>query len=233
VRNGGKSCYRFGMPILPHNQRAIEGLKTVDGKRTSYTSEVVPGLLLEVMPSGRMTWRVRYRTPGGRQGMTRAYTIGDASVVKLGPAVDKAREVLGTAQLEGRDPQSERRPSGNTFEAVFNDWLDKHAKPKKKSWEHDEAMYHRHVHGRIGHMVASEIKRADVAAALDDVVRVASGTQANRAQALISSIFNWAVNEGRLEHTPTYRIPKRGVEVLEKCPSLLPSRPPRRGGRCG
>ena len=201
------------MPKLPHNQRAIDGLKSPLDKRISYTSGVVPGLVLEVSPSGAKTWRVRYRTPGGRKGKSRAFTIGDATVIKLGPALDKAREILGAVKLEGRDPHDERQTTGNTFAALFTDWLERHAKLKKKSWVHDEGMYHRHVHERLGRLVAVDIKRKDVAAALDDIAKAASGIQANRAQALISAIFSWAVNEGRLEHSPTFRIPKRGIEV--------------------
>ena len=201
------------MPKLPHNQRAIDGLKPLVDKRISYTSGVVPGLVLEVLPSGAKTWRVRYRTPGGRKGKSRSFTIGDATVIKLGPALDKAREILGAVKLEGRDPHDERQSTGNTFSALFTDWLERHAKPKKKSWVHDEGMYHRHLHERLGRLVAADIKRKDVAAALDDIAKAASGIQANRAQALISSIFSWAVNEGRLEHSPTFRIPKRGIEA--------------------
>ncbi len=196
-----------------HNQRAIDALKPIDGKRTTYVSEVVVGLVLEAMPSGAKSWRVRYRTNGGRQGRTRAFTIGDASIIKLGPALDRAREVLAAVQTEGRDPQSEKQAVGDTFGALFLDWLERHAKAKKKSWKHDEEMYYRHVEGRIGRLRVNEIKRADVATALDDIAEAASGTQANRAQSLIGAIFNWAVNEGRLERSPTYRIPKRGVEV--------------------
>ena len=82
------------MPILPHNQRAIDAIKPTNVRVTD-SSKVVTGVVLEVMPSGTKSWRVRYRTPGGRRGKTRAFSIGDATVIKLGPAVDKAREVLG------------------------------------------------------------------------------------------------------------------------------------------
>ncbi|MBU2582235.1 MAG: site-specific integrase [Alphaproteobacteria bacterium] len=201
------------MPILPHNQRAIDGLKSTPGRRVAYRSQVVVGLTLEVMPTGTKTWRVRYRTRGGRRGKTRAYTIGDASVVTLGQAVDKAKEVLAAVQVDGRDPHLERAPQDGTFEALFERWLEKHAKVKKKSWKHDAEMFERHVRQRLGGVVAADIKRADIIGALDDIVRAATGIQANRAQTLISAVFNWAVNEGILESAPTYRIPKRGVEV--------------------
>lgn len=201
------------MPILPHNQRAIDGLKPTPGRRVAYRSQVVVGLTLEVMSTGTKTWRVRYRTRGGRHGKTRAYTIGDAKVVTLGQAVDKAKEVLAAVQVDGRDPHLERVPQDGTFESLFERWLEKHAKLKKKSWKHDTEMFERHVRKRLGSMVAADIRRADIIGALDDIARVATGIQANRAQTLISAVFNWAVNEGLLETAPTYRIPKRGVEL--------------------
>ncbi len=201
------------MPNLPHNQRAIDGLTAVDGKRTSYNSTVVTGLMLEVMPSGTKTWRFRYRTPGGRGGKTRTYTIGDARSIKLGPAVDRAREIKAAVQLEGRDPHKERYATDTSFGALFGDWLARHAKLKKKSWPHDEALYRRHIERRLGGVAANTIKRADLAQTLDEIARTATGIQANRCQSLISSVLNWAVNEGRLESSPSYRLPKRAAEA--------------------
>ncbi len=201
------------MPKLPHNQRAIDGLTAIDCKRTTFVSSVVTGLVLEVMPSGAKTWRLRYRTAGGRRGKTRTFTIGDARSIKLGPAIDRAKDLKAAVQLEGRDPQKERYATDSSFDALFNDWLERHAKVKKKSWLHDKALYDRHIRLRIGPLPAHSIKRADLATALDDIVKASSGIQANRAQALISSVMNWAVNEGRLESTPTYRLPKRANET--------------------
>lgn len=201
------------MPKLPHNQRAIEGLTAQSGQRTTYTSTVVSGLMLEVMPSGTKTWRLRYRTPGGRKGRTRTFTIGDARSIKLGPAIDRARELKAAIQLEGRDPQQERYASDASFDALVTDWLERHARAKKKSWRHDEALYLRHIKQRLGHLPAASIKRADVASALDDIAKVSTGIQANRAHSLISAVMNWAVNEGRLDSTPVYKLPKRAKET--------------------
>jgi integrase len=201
------------MPDLPHNQRAIDSLGSVDGQRTYYTSKVVSGLSLEVMPSGARTWRFRYRTSGGRNGRTLKFTIGDAASIKLGKAIDAARDIKARIQVEGADPQRQRKFTAGRFDALFDKWLERHAKLKKKSWNYDEALYRRHVHQRLGRLMAAEIKRSDIAAALDDIVRSATGIQANRAQTLISSVFNWAVNEGLLEHSPMYRLPKRANET--------------------
>lgn len=127
-------------------------------------------------------------------------------MIKLGSALDRARDVLSAIQIEGRDPHAEKAaPAGSSFEALFGDWLERHAKVKKKFWKHDQEMYWRHVHERLGRQAAANIKRGDVVAALDDIAKAASGIQANRAQTLIGAVFNWAVNEGRLERSPTFR----------------------------
>lgn len=201
------------MPPLPHNQRAIAGLTALNRKRTSYHSKSVPGLTLEIMPSGKKTWRVRYRTAGGRRGESRAYTIGDANTIKLGEAIDQARAIRTAVKLEGADPHRERALGDGTFDDLFAAWLEQHAKPKKKSWQSDEGLYRRHVQARMGRKIASELTRSDIANVLDSITKSATGIQANRAQSLISAIFNWAVNEGRLEHTPTFKLPKRGIEI--------------------
>jgi hypothetical protein len=86
------------MLILPHNQRAIDALKpTAD--RVPYRSQIVIGLVLEVLPTGKKMWRVRYRMQSGRRGETRAFTVGGATIIKLDPAVDKAMQVLAAVQV--------------------------------------------------------------------------------------------------------------------------------------
>ena len=53
------------MPSLKANHRQIMAAEPIDGKRTRYRIEGVPGLWLSVCPSGKRTWYVRYQ-PGGR-----------------------------------------------------------------------------------------------------------------------------------------------------------------------
>jgi integrase len=59
---------------------------------------------------------------------------------------------------------------------------------------------------------AAHIKRTDVVAILDDVAAKVTPIQANKVQSLISAVFSWAVNEGRLESTPAFRVPKRTAD---------------------
>ena len=200
------------MPTLPHNQRAIDALAPPAAGRDQYRSQVVVGLELEIMESGKRTWRLRYRVGRGRSRKFRAFTIGDAKNIKLGPAIDRARELLAAVQLEGRDPQKERTVSGDTFDDLFTDWFDRYAKLRRKSHAYDIALYNRHIKVRLGQDNINDITRSDFAALLDEVAKKISPTQANKVQTLISAVFGWGVNEGRLDSHPGYRLPKRGVE---------------------
>ena len=200
------------MPVLPHNQRAIDGIATPVDRRVQYRSKVVTGLELEILPSGVRTWRVRYRVGRAAARKFRAFTIGNAAHIKLGPATDKAREILAAVQLEGRDPQLDRKGTTDTFEALFMRWLENYAKIRRKSWSYDIALYERHIKERLGKFVPSQIKRADIARLRDAIASEVSPTQANKVQTLVSAVFGWAVNEGLLDSHPGYRLPKRGVE---------------------
>jgi hypothetical protein len=69
------------MPTLSQNHRQILAAKPLDGKRTCYRVQGVPGLLLDVRPNGKRCWFVRYQ-PGGRSSRRfRWYKIGDAKAL--------------------------------------------------------------------------------------------------------------------------------------------------------
>ena len=198
------------MPKIPRNQLKIDRARCVDGRRTFYRVEGVPGLELDVQPSGKRTWRVRYQVGKGASRGERRYTIGDARAIGLGRATEKAYEVIATVQLERRDPHADRvRDDLSTFGALFDLWLERHAKPHKKSWQADEALYKRHVKSRLGHRPVAVLKKRDYIEVLDSIMLASSGSQANAAQAVITATLNWAENEGIIDSHTAHGIPKR------------------------
>jgi len=53
------------MPTLKANHRQILATKPIDGKKTRYRIEGVPGLWLYVSPSGVRSWYARYQIGSG------------------------------------------------------------------------------------------------------------------------------------------------------------------------
>jgi integrase len=113
-------------------------------------------------------------------------------------------------QLERRDPHADRkREDLSTFGALFDSWLERHAKPNKKSWLADEALYRRHVECRLGSRPVADLKKRDYVEVLDWIMLASSGSQANAAQSIITATLNWAENEGLIDGHAAKGIPKR------------------------
>ena len=198
------------MPKIPRNQLKIDRACCADGRRTVYRVQGVPGLELDVQLSGKRTWRVRYQVGKGASRGERRYTIGDARVIGLGRATEKAYEVVATVQLERRDPHADRvRDDLSTFGALFDLWLERHAKPNKKSWQADEALYKRHVKSRLSNRPVADLKKRDYVEVMDSIMLASSGSQANAAQSIITATLNWAENEGIIDTHAARGIPKR------------------------
>jgi integrase len=198
------------MPKLQRNVRVIAS--AIAGPKMVYQIDGAPGLNLAALGGGKASWRLRYRPSRGAE--KRWHTIGDARMLALGDAIDKARGLISALQIDGIDPKADlERPAELTFGLLFLDWMERHAKVKKKSWLNDEQMYNRHIAQRLGDRAVSEISRRDVIAALGEIAAIASGIQANRAQSLISAVFTWAVAMEFVENHPALRIPKHGIET--------------------
>ena len=142
-------------------------------------------------------WRVRYFVGDDRKITTLGtYNKNDREgFLSQTAATAKAAELRRVARVEQKDPAH----MGLTVNKLFDNWMAKHAKIKKKGWKDDAARYALHVGPRMGSMLLGNIKRRDVIATLDDIMAKAGGAQANRTQGLVSSILGWAVSEDLME----------------------------------
>ncbi len=220
-----------GAPVMPKmawNAKDIPAkARAIDGKRTIWTFEGARGLTLECLSDGRRLWKCRYRTKAGKTRIERKYELGELApearralgdteqdhVLTPGQARDKALSILARAK-SGEDPwklergNTEETHAKETFSDLFTGWLKLHAKPRKRSWEHDEKLYDRHIKERIGQRLAAEITRKEIMGVLEDIIAGGSGTQANKALSLISAVFTWAVKGERVDHHPAVGITK-------------------------
>ena len=136
------------MPILPTHARKVAALTAVDGARTEYRSQVVEGLVLECLPSGKRTWRLRYQVGRGQLRQQRKFEVGNADNVALAQAEKRARELLAQIQVEGRDPQAEKlAPVENDFSSVVQSWTEWQKNSGKRSWQRNRRQFVIHVKG--------------------------------------------------------------------------------------
>ncbi|HET7320895.1 MAG TPA: integrase arm-type DNA-binding domain-containing protein, partial [Longimicrobiaceae bacterium] len=168
----------------------------------------VPGFGVRVYPSGRLAFVVWYRTGSGRK---RLHTIGRYGVLTVGQARELARKTLVEAQ-GGADPLAERRHAreGTTLADFADIYLQRHAKPHKKSWKGDEEKLRLYIVPALGSHKLEDITRSQVAALHNNIGRT-HPTGANRVLALLLHMFNLAADWGFLEETarnPAKRIKK-------------------------
>ena len=159
---------------------------------------------------------LKYRPRGAEHQRWHTLT-GDARGVRFKEIAEKARTLLAALRLQGIDPRAElERPAGLTFETLFNNWLERRAKLRKRSWREDEERHKLHIAKRMGSRLVFDIARRDVILILNDIADTVSPITANRCLSIISVVFSWAVAVEMVESHPAMRIPKPGVETVRE-----------------
>lgn len=86
-------------------------------------------------------------------------------------------------------------------------------RPRKRSWIDDRSKLRRYAVPAWGGRLASEVERGDVVDLLEDVAYSGGPIQSNRVRALLSKLFNFAIDRGVVSANPVHRTPKMGEEV--------------------
>ena len=193
------------MPILELTVKTLRELRAIDGKRSEYFDANLPGFSVRVSPSGKKTFCVLYRC--GRR--LRRYTIGRTPPLTLAEARKAARAALAEATMGG-DPASgktkdRRAPS---FSEMAAEYLERHAKPNKRSWREDARRIHKTLLPAFGPCAANTIMRADIRALLDAIVQRPAPSEANQTHALLCKMYNWAISRDLVEDNPCRGLPR-------------------------
>jgi integrase len=162
-----------------------------------------PGLYLRILKSGERRWVLRFKAAG----RVRVATFGDASKITLADARAKASawRVLVKA---GRDPALEERRNAAadrrlpTVEAFAREYIERHAKPNKRSWREDERLLRHDVLPTIGDLRIDAVARRDIVVMLDAIRDRGADVAANRALAVTRRLFAFAVERGVIEASP-------------------------------
>ena len=193
------------MPVKNLTAQWVAKAPALPTGRVDYFDQRMTGLGLRVSPTGAKTWFVMYRVKGDPR--KRRLTLDGYPALTLADARQRAQEVL-LAASRGQDPAAEKQElkSAATFAALAAEYLDKHAKRKKRSWEEDARVIDRELLPKWGRRKVHDIRRADVLALLDGIVDRGSPIQANRTLALVRKIFNWGIGRGIVEHNPCLQV---------------------------
>jgi integrase len=161
------------------------------------------GFGVRVTPKGNKSFIYMYRF-GGK---ARRLTLGNYPVMSLAEAHKKYAEAKEKVQLgidPGAEAVSERMEERRapTVTILSHEYLQKWAKPRKRSWREDERILKKDVLPQWGQRKAREITRRNVIQLLDDIVDRGAGIMANRTLAVIRKMFNFAVSRDIVPVSP-------------------------------
>ncbi len=146
------------MPVISLNQPLVSTLQCPEGKRRiEYCDADMPGLLLEVRPSGTSTYWLRYRSADGQ---THYSKLGASSVISLVEARKKAKMVKADIALNGADPRAETKAKRDapTLNEFFNDCYMPLARAHKRSWLRDTQSFSR-LGKQFGHLKITDLAK--------------------------------------------------------------------------
>src|SRR6516164_9857881 len=158
---------------------------------------------VRVGQGGGKTWIWFYRF----EGRHRRVTLGEYPAMGLADArvkLAEARKALesgidpGTVKVEQQKAERVAATVADLVEA----YLDKWARPRKRSAAEDERILRKDVIPAWGRRKAKDIARRDVIALLDKIVDRGSPIAANRTLAVIRRMFGWALSRDIVPTSP-------------------------------
>lgn len=165
------------------------------------------GFGIRIFPSGIKSWVYMYRF----DGKSKRITFGNYPKMSIACAHEAFGKAL--ADLEkGIDPGAtmvnlnRENRLAPTVEDLAKEYLEKWAKPRKRSWQEDERMLTKDVVPYLEKQKAKNVSRRDILMLLDKVLERGSPIAANRTLAVIRRMFNFAVERDIIPHTPCYGI---------------------------
>jgi len=183
-----------------------ERVKPPASGRAEYFDANFGGLALRVTDSGHKSFSVHYRM----NGKLRRYTLGQFPAMKPAQARREASAVLELARA-GADPTAAKKalrytrpPEADTFKAIAEDYLARHMAKNTAAATFVEAKrtLDCDVLPKWGARPIATITRRDVIELIDGISGRGARIQANRVQARLRAMFNWAVEKGRLDVSP-------------------------------
>ena len=181
----------------------------------------LPGFGVRVQPTGAKSFVMEYRPAGaGRSASKRRLGLGSVDKLTLDDARRRAKATFAIVAA-GRDPMAEYRleRASSKVSDVAQDWLRRQvdARKSRRTAEEYRRVIERQICPVLGTRKLKDLRRAD-ASRLHAKISVSSPVAANKALAVMSSLWTWAAAQGlvSLEANPTRGIERNREEGRER-----------------
>lgn len=207
------------------NRRAILALKLApDKSRERVQVEGIDGLVVDVTKSGPQSFYLRYWMNGESRwkplgkvaALLRDDSGGDGeTATRLAQVIATARRDMAAVQVDKRDLVAERRDAEalGTVDQKFDEWLSGPVKTLAEATQKSYiGSYSRNLKERLGDRLLADLQKADVAAAIADILQKKGATQERQSHAVIRSFLRWCVSRGFIRTNPAEGIELDGEE---------------------
>lgn len=178
-------------------------IKNLKAEPSKYIRGEGNGFTIRIMPSGVKTWLYVYAFENKRREMN----LGSYPAVTLETARGKFEEAKKKVK-NGVDPMAEKEHAAEARRKAFtvadlvDEYIKRHAKTFKRSWEADERLLNKEVVPVWGKRKAEDIKKRDVTLLLESIVDRGTPAMSNQVLKITRKMFNFAVERDILQHTP-------------------------------
>jgi integrase len=155
------------------------------------------GFGVRVRPTGVKTFIYSYRASGGRSSRKVRHTIGRYGKITLDQARKQAQQLAGQVAA-GRDPSADRASQRmakardkQTIAAMADEFIERYAKPRNRSWQEYRRILDRYVKPRLGNRPIHGLTRRDIVGLLDHVADNSGAVMADHVLAIVRKLCNW------------------------------------------
>jgi integrase len=204
--------------------RTIRSLKPRATGQYERPDGLVPGLSIRINRNSKsFVLFYRERMPDESGGFAPGkrlcrLTLGTYPALGLAQARTKAQRAFSELTTKGIDPAVGKREARNaeSFGELAADYIERHAKPNKKSWKEDQRQLTADVLPSWASRPVKAITRKDVHALLDRITDRGKPVTYNRVKALVSRIFKHGIDREWLDHNPAAGISKQSETSRER-----------------
>ncbi len=198
------------MPRKKLTDRTVAGLKAPAAGQVDYFDDNPRSFGLRISAGGRKAFFVMYRF----DRRLRRYTLGPYPALRLAEARKKAKDALH-AVAHDRDPAAESasRRSAIRLVDLGKEYIERHAKPNKRSWKEDQRLLTVELEPALGRRTAKTIERAEVQRLIDAIAARPAPILANRTLSLVRKIYNFGIEKDLVPSNPCVGIPRPAKEA--------------------
>jgi len=186
-------------------------LRSLKPKATRYEVADDHGLFVEVMRTGVIAFRYRYRVGSKREKVTIG-TYPQTSLKDARRIHDEFRQRVASGKSPAREKQAARRASleAESFKEFADFWIGDSGHGER--WRTTQRYWiERDVYPAIGSRRLTEITPSDVLTLLDAIKKRGSPQSALRVRGIIKQVFDYAIGRQRATFNPATQIPSKIV----------------------